>query len=123
MPKEYLPARVNQHVSIIRPKKEIIDPSFLNLLLTSKFYKDQLLFTGGQGATRQAITKVQMENFVVHFPKLKEKQSIVNKLNTLSVETKKLETIYQQKLNDLEELKKSILQKAFKGELLTKELV
>ena len=30
---------------------------------------------------------------------------------------KKLEAFYQQKINDLEELKKSILQKAFSGEL------
>jgi type I restriction enzyme S subunit len=59
IPSEYLPARVNQHVSIIRAKGEIIDPLFLNLLLVSKFYKDQLLFTGEQGATRQAITKAQ----------------------------------------------------------------
>ncbi len=33
------------------------------------------------------------------------------------LETKRLEAIYQQKLEDLEELKKSILQKAFEGEL------
>jgi len=118
IPKEYLPARVNQHVSIIRAKKEIIDPIFLNLLLTSKFYKDQLLFTGEQGATRQAITKAQLEIFEVAFPKsLKEQQAIVQKLDALSFETKKLEAIYQQKINDLEELKKSILQKAFSGEL------
>jgi len=43
--------------------------------------------------------------------------SIVTKLNAVSAETKSLEGIYQQKLNDLEELKKSILQKAFNGEL------
>ena len=35
------------------------------------------------------------------------------------VETKKLEAIYQQKINDLKELKKSVLQKAFSGELKT----
>jgi len=53
------------------------------------------------------------------FPKNeKDQQSIVAKLNTLSAETKKLEAIYTQKLADLEELKKSILQKAFKGELI-----
>jgi type I restriction enzyme S subunit len=122
IPKEYLPARVNQHVSIIRAKKEIIDPIFLNLLLTSKFYKDQLLFTGEQGATRQAITKAQLEIFEVAFPKsLKEQQAIVQKLDALSFETKKLEAIYQQKINDLEELKKSILQKAFSGELKVSE--
>jgi len=118
IPKEYLPARVNQHVSIIRAKKEVIDSNFLNLILTSKFYKDQLLFTGEQGATRQAITKVQLELFKIAFPKhLKDQQTIVQKLDALSFETKRLEMIYQQKILDLEELKKSVLQKAFNGEL------
>ena len=41
----------------------------------------------------------------------------MRKLDALSLETKKLEAIYQQKINDLEELKKSVLQKAFAGEL------
>lgn len=116
-PKEYLPARVNQHVSIIRAKKEIIDPIFLNLLLTSKFYKDQLLFTGEQGATRQAITKAQIENFRISIPSLKAQQTIVRQLDALRTETQKLEAVYQKKIDDLEELKKSILQKAFAGEL------
>ena len=50
-------------------------------------------------------------------PSISEQQSIVTKLDALSAETKKLEAIYTQKLADLEELKKSILQKAFNGEL------
>jgi hypothetical protein len=41
----------------------------------------------------------------------------------LSAETKKLEAIYQQKINDLEELKKSVLQKAFSGALKTTAVV
>ncbi|HPS29578.1 MAG TPA: restriction endonuclease subunit S [bacterium] len=118
MSKEYLPARVNQHVSIIRARHDVINATFLNLLLTSKPYKDKLLFTGEQGATRQAITKVQLQNFIISFPKsLSEQQSIVEKLDALFAETKKLEAIYQKKLDDLDELKKSILDKAFKGEL------
>jgi type I restriction enzyme S subunit len=44
-------------------------------------------------------------------------------LDTLSTETKKLEAIYQQKINDVEELKKSVLLKAFSGELKTKEII
>jgi type I restriction enzyme S subunit len=36
-------------------------------------------------------------------------------------ETKKLEAIYQQKLINLEELKKSLLQKAFSGEFTTEK--
>jgi len=77
VPNKYLPARVNQHVSIIRPNPEIMDSSFLNLLLTSKYYKDQLLFTGEQGSTRQAITKVQLQNFVIRYPLLPEQKRIV----------------------------------------------
>ncbi|MDF1883976.1 restriction endonuclease subunit S [Sulfurimonas sp. SAG-AH-194-C21] len=119
IPKQYLPARVNQHVSIIRANKEIINPLFLSSLLTSKFYKKQILEIGEQGATRQAITKVQLENFIITFPKTIDGQKqIVKKLNALQDQTKKLESIYTQKLTDLEELKKSILQKAFSGELL-----
>ena len=121
IPREYLPARVNQHVSILRPKKEMVDSYFLNLLLISKFYKDQLLETGEQGSTRQAITKAQLQNFIIHFPSLKEQKEIVNQLDNLSIETKKLENIYQQKLDNLEDLKKSILQKAFSGELTSPE--
>ena len=118
VPKEYLPARVNQHVSIIRAEKEIIDPVFLASLLTSKFFKDQILEIGEQGATRQAITKVQLENFIISFPKgIKEQKVVVESINTLKAETKRLEAIYTQKIADLEEMKKSILQKAFSGQL------
>lgn len=54
----------------------------------------------------------------VFFPKsLSEQKSIVAKLDDLSAETKKLETIYKQKLSDLEALKKSVLKKTFNGKL------
>jgi len=53
----------------------------------------------------------------MHIATLKQQQSIVQKLDALSAETKKLEAIYRQKVVDLEELKKSVLQKAFNGEL------
>lgn len=48
---------------------------------------------------------------------LSVQQDIVHKINVLKKETKQLESIYQQKIADLEELKKSILKKAFQGEL------
>lgn len=56
-------------------------------------------------------------NFRIGIPPLHEQQTIVQKLDLLSAETKKLEAIYKKKIEDLEELKKSILQKAFSGEL------
>ena len=42
---------------------------------------------------------------------------IVGRLEALSAETGRLEEIYQEKIDALEELKKSVLQKAFSGEL------
>lgn len=110
-PKAYLPARVNQHVSIIRLKKDIADARFLNFLLCSRQYKNKLLETGEQGSTRQAITKAQIESFNVTIPELKKQQAIVNQVDTLISQTQKLKKLYQNKLTDLEELKKSTLSK------------
>jgi type I restriction enzyme S subunit len=77
-PSELLPARVNQHVAIIRPKPDHIDSYFLGHLLASKQYKDALLHTGEKaGSTRQALTKSQLENFEVTIPPLPEQKRIV----------------------------------------------
>ena len=51
----------------------------------------------------------------------KAQQAIVRQLDALRAETQKLEAVYQKKIADLEELKKSILQKAFAGELKTEK--
>ncbi len=119
VPEDVLPARVNQHVSIIRPIAGKLDASFLHYLLISKPYKDQLLKTGEEGgSTRQAITKAQIQEFTVEYPTtLKEQKTIVAKLDAMLAETQRLAAIYQQKLAALEELKKSLLHQAFNGEL------
>ncbi len=118
---DYLPARVNQHVSIIRPIKEKISSKFLHLILTSKTYKDMLLGIGEQGATRQAITKAQIEQFKIAFPiAINEQESLSKDINIIEELTSSLEDNFKQKLVALDDLKKSILQKAFAGELTTK---
>jgi type I restriction enzyme S subunit len=69
------------------------------------------------GTTTKTITKDNVRSISIPFPPLKEQQRIVVKLDALSEQTKKLEAVYAKKLADLDELKKSILQKAFRGEL------
>ena len=64
-----------------------------------------------------------LDGIVLSFPPIEKQNEIVQKLNALSKEIKKLDTIYNQKINDLEELKKSILQKAFSGELKTAKVI
>lgn len=78
-PSDFLPARVNQHVSIIRPVKHMLDSKFLHYLLISRSYKERLLHTGEEGgSTRQAITKSQLQNFLIEFPaSLSEQQRLV----------------------------------------------
>jgi type I restriction enzyme S subunit len=70
------------------------------------------------GAGVPTLNRNNVHSEMVWFPKsIEEQQSIVQKLDALSTETKKLEAIYQTKISDLEELKKSVLQKAFSGSL------
>ncbi len=119
VPQGVLPARVNQHVSIIRPISVKLDPQFLHYLLISKPYKDSLLLTGEEGgSTRQAITKAQIQDFMIAHPRaLDEQRTIVEKLDALSAETQRLASIYERKLATLEALKKSLLDQAFTGRL------
>jgi len=63
------------------------------------------------------INATKLKEYPINLPSLKEQQAIVSKLDALSEQTKNLESIYRLKIADLEELKKSILQKAFNGEL------
>jgi type I restriction enzyme S subunit len=87
---------------------------FYWLILGSTVKKINATWTGAR-MPRANMNQVLEFNF--SFPSLKEQQAIVHKLDTLRIETQKLESIYQKKILLLEELKKSILQKAFSGEL------
>ena len=69
VPAEVLPARVNQHVCIIRCNECII-PEFLNTVLIDDNYQDLLWSIAGSGATREAITKQQVENLQIILPSI-----------------------------------------------------
>lgn len=111
-------ARVNQHVAIIRTVVDKIRPEFLELALTSPYYKDILLGVGEKGgSTRQAITKAEIQSLEVAFPTLAAQTAVVDHATKLQIETRRLAVIVNQKLAALAELKQSLLQKAFAGEL------
>jgi type I restriction enzyme S subunit len=69
------------------------------------------------------ITRYMLDDVVISFPPIEKQNEVVRQLDALSIEIKKLETIYNQKIKDLEELKKSVLQKAFSGELKTEKVL
>ncbi|MEO8514440.1 MAG: restriction endonuclease subunit S [Ignavibacteria bacterium] len=94
--------------------KKIADTNYIEYLLQSFKVKLQSL---GKGSAQANINMETFKYELFPIPILKKQQSIVKKLDVLLAETKKLEAIYKQKISDLEELKKSVLQKAFNGEL------
>ena len=84
-----------------------IEPKFLLSYMMSLY---SFINNSKAGAAFPNINTEYLKNLPFSYPPLKGQQTIVQKLDALSVETKKLEAIYQQKINDLEELKKSVLQ-------------
>ena len=79
-----LPARVNQHVAIIRPDPDELDPRFLRYYLVSSHMQAKLLSWASSGATRNALTKGMIESFDVLAPQdIDEQRAIANILGTL----------------------------------------
>ena len=89
---------------------------FLKYFLDSKQTIEKMM-RDAKGTTQKFVGLGYLRSFPILVPPLKEQQTIVRQLDTLRIETQKLESIYQKKILLLEELKKSILQKAFSGEL------
>lgn len=113
----------NQQINSLTVKKEFV-PKFIYYAMTSMEFQKKVLLEGkGAQATLPIINKSKWEKLTISFPKsISEQQSIVRQLEALRAETQRLEAVYEKKLADLEELKKSILQKAFAGELTYKSI-
>ena len=110
VPQIILPARVNQHVSIIRCKKHLLSPIFLNQLLITSEFKSLLQKIGeSSGATRQAITKNQIEELTIPLPPL----FLQNEFADFVAQVDKSQLAIQKSLEELETLKKSLMQEYF----------
>lgn len=115
VPEKLLPARVNQHVSILRPKFSILNSVFLLHLLISPNSKSKLLGVSSQGgATRESITKEQLESFEIIIPELNIQNQFAEKITLIE----KQKELAKQELKESEDLFNCLLQKAFKGELV-----
>lgn len=89
----YLPARVNQHVAIIRGKTDKVLNSFLLYFL--QWRKGHLLQLASAGATRNALTKGMIEQLEIDLPPLAQQEKIVSILDTLQAKMK-----INQQIND-----------------------
>lgn len=74
---DVLPARVNQHVAIIRPDPNVLTPRFLRYYLVSPSMQAEMLGLAAVGATRNALTKGMIESFEIHAPVDIDEQRVI----------------------------------------------
>lgn len=86
---------------------------YFQLLKSLKEFKDKSV-----GANTKFLKIGMIQSLKIPVPEISKQECILNILDDLFTKTKQLEEIYQQKLIELDDLKKSILQKAFNGELI-----
>ena len=80
---DVLPARVNQHVSIIRADSISLDSGYLRYFLVHPETQDLLLGLASAGATRNALTKAMIESLAVPLPPLDQQRAIAHILGAL----------------------------------------
>ena len=108
VPDDVLPARVNQHVCIIRQCK--VPSIFLEYCLTNESYQEYLLLLSKKnGATREALTKSQVENLEVILPPLIEVNRFVKTVHQIN----KLKSDVQKSIDETQLLMDSLMQEYF----------
>ena len=107
VPYEILPARVNQHVCIIRPQKDIVNSVYLNRFFTS--YEEQsvlLSLSKTKAATREALPKNTLETCNIPLPPLSLQQDFAEKIEAIesmkakvSQSLKETETLFNSRMD------------------------
>ncbi|RBP89590.1 type I restriction enzyme S subunit [Cytobacillus firmus] len=90
-----LPARVNQHVSIIRCNNEKIYPHYLLSVLTSKEMQRHLLSLAQVGGTRAALTKGMLEKLEIDIVGMKKQRYIGDVLRFINTKIETNQNVIQ----------------------------
>lgn len=100
---------------------EILEPSFLYLFFQSGIYWQNVI-DGITGSAQGGFNATKLGNMNIHFPSDKNVQlHFVKEMEEFKIVTESIEQYYQSKLSNLEELKQSILIKAFSGQLINEQ--
>ena len=108
---------LGQRTVLIRPKKEAFDSLFLTYLLLSPSMQEHLL-SHSKGSTVQHINMKDIRALRLGgIPAIKEQRELARQITDCSMNCERLESLYQRKIEALDELKQSLLQQAFSGNL------
>ncbi len=104
-------------VALLKPKHDIVFNLYLEHFLNAPYARTQAQ-KRTRGMANKNLVITDIKEIDVHFPEtLSEQRTIVAKLESLSAETQRLESLYRRKLAALGELKRSLLHQAFSGKL------
>ena len=112
VPSDALPARVNQHVSILRLKQDVL-PRFLSYLLNSPKHQRELLEIGETGSTRQALTKTDLENHIICYPNIESQTRLLCIIDSLKSKVDRLQENFDKISQECDALKQAILREVF----------
>ena len=104
-----------RHIGLIRPKPTV-SSRWLEYMLLSKFVKEQA-DAGATGTAQRTVSLRVLRAFEMPNQNTTQQSDAVAQLHAIRAETRRLSSIYIQKRAALAELKQSLLQKAFSGEL------
>ncbi|HED0867655.1 restriction endonuclease subunit S [Campylobacter coli] len=106
----------NQQINAIIPSPNVLS-KYLFFVCHSKYFQSILKKNASQ-TTLPIINKTEFSKLEIPLPKdIKEQEQIAKHLDFVFEKTKALKELYTKELKDYEELKQSLLNKAFKGEL------
>ena len=98
-------------------KPELVDPEYLTIYLNSKPVRDHGRTVSGKSVNQANISASKLKEYKIALPPLDHQRAVVKLLSDLRVKTCRLSVTYRTNLHDLEDLRRSLLQKAFAGEL------
>jgi type I restriction enzyme S subunit len=109
------PTTFDTHLTVVRPRREICWPAFVGLVLNGR-EKDIVDLAGG--ATGQTeLPREAVRSFEIPMPPLEEQKQIVVRLDSIRAKTSEMVAAYDAKLQAAKDLRQSVLEAAFAGEL------
>jgi type I restriction enzyme S subunit len=113
VPSSLIPARVNQHVAIIRVIPDMANPFFLLNTINNEHHKQQILALAQGGATREALTKETICNYKIVLPEF----SLLREYGLIAADLFGLSETLQRKNQNLRKTRDMLLPKLISGEL------
>lgn len=107
------------HVFAVRPNTSILFDCFLAYQSNSRYGKKYFLSCSKQTTNLASINSTQLKNFPVLLPSLPEQHEIVRLIDDLLARERAAQQVAEQALASIDLMKKSILARAFRGELGT----